>query len=104
MDICLSNFSNKPIYEQISNQIKKLILLGDLSEADLLPSIRKLAKSLKICVVNTKRTYYELEKKTLFSLLKENADNKELFKKDILKNIERKLLEVIEESKLYETF
>ncbi|HML68642.1 MAG TPA: GntR family transcriptional regulator [Clostridia bacterium] len=61
MNIIISNASNLPIYEQIYAQMKNAILLGDLSEGDLLPSIRQLAKDLRISVITTKRAYDELE-------------------------------------------
>ena len=61
MNIIISNASNLPIYEQIYTQMKNAILLGDLREGDLLPSIRQLAKDLRISVITTKRAYDELE-------------------------------------------
>ena len=57
MDIILSNQSGKPIYEQICEQIKSLIISGKLSEGDALPSMRLLAKELRISVITTKRAY-----------------------------------------------
>lgn len=62
MDIIISNASNKPIYEQIYVQVKTMIASGKLKEGDLLPSIRCLAKDLRISVITTKRAYDELEK------------------------------------------
>ena len=62
MDIIISNAANQPIYEQIYNQIKTQIVSGKLKEDDLLPSIRNLAKDLRISVITTKRAYDELEK------------------------------------------
>ena len=62
MQITISNHSKEPIYEQITNQIKSMILTGELAEGAALPSIRKLAKDLQISVITTKRTYEELEK------------------------------------------
>ena len=61
MNIIISNASSLPIYEQIYTQIKNAVLLGDLAEGDLLPSIRQLAKDLRISVITTKRAYDELE-------------------------------------------
>ena len=61
MDIIISNSSGKPIYEQISSQIKSLIFGGQLREGESLPSIRLLAKELRISVITTKRAYDELE-------------------------------------------
>ena len=62
MDILISNASDKPIYEQITEQIKGLILSGALSPGDPLPSMRFLAKELRISVITTKRAYTDLER------------------------------------------
>ncbi len=62
MHIVISNAVNQPIYEQIYRQIKNCILSGELKAGDLLPSIRSLAKDLRISVITTKRAYDELEK------------------------------------------
>ena len=62
MDLIISNASGKPIYEQIYTQIKNSILSGELSPGDALPSIRALAKDLRISVITTTRAYDELER------------------------------------------
>ena len=62
MQIIISNSSKEPIYEQITNQIKSLILAGELHEGTAIPSMRNLAKDLQISVITTKRAYEELEK------------------------------------------
>ena len=62
MHLTISNQSDKPIYEQIVQQIKGAILSGELSEGDALPSLRLLAKELRISVITTKRAYEELER------------------------------------------
>lgn len=61
MDILISNSCGRPIYQQIYDQIKAAILSGELREGDMLPSIRALAKDLRISVITTKRAYEELE-------------------------------------------
>ena len=61
MDILISNSCGRPIYQQIYDQIKNAILSGELREGDMLPSIRALAKDLRISVITTKRAYEELE-------------------------------------------
>ncbi|MCC0660609.1 MULTISPECIES: GntR family transcriptional regulator [unclassified Clostridioides] len=61
MNIIISNGSNLPIYEQIKEQIKKQILSGELKENEILPSLRQLARDLKISVLTTTRAYNELE-------------------------------------------
>lgn len=62
MDIIISNASGKPIYEQITSQIKSMILNGTLQEGEALPSMRLLAKELRISVITTKRAYEDLER------------------------------------------
>lgn len=62
MDILISNSSGVPLYEQIEEQIKGQILSGELAEGDALPSMRILAKDLKISIITTKRAYEELER------------------------------------------
>jgi GntR family transcriptional regulator len=62
MDIIISNNSNSPIYEQITTQIKEMILNGILQEGDALPSMRTLAKDLRISIITTKRAYEDLER------------------------------------------
>ncbi len=62
MDIIISNSSGKPIYEQITGQIKNSIITGALNAGDALPSMRLLAKELRISVITTKRAYEDLER------------------------------------------
>jgi len=62
LNIVISNSSDKPIYEQIAQQIKKMIISGELSPGDALPSMRFLAKELRISVITTKRAYSDLER------------------------------------------
>ncbi|WP_314945674.1 GntR family transcriptional regulator [Olsenella uli] len=61
MDIVISNTSERPIYEQISSQVKEAILSGDLAAGQQLPSIRTLAGDLHVSVITTKRAYSDLE-------------------------------------------
>ena len=62
MNINISNTSGQPIYDQISKQIRAQIMSGELAEGELLPSMRMLAKELRISVITTKRAYEELER------------------------------------------
>lgn len=62
MNIIISNADSTPIYEQILRQIKNKIICGEFKSGDMLPSIRSLAKDLRISVITTKRAYDELEK------------------------------------------
>lgn len=103
--IIISNASSEPIYEQISSQIKGMIIKGELKEQDALPSIRGLAKDLQISVITTRRAYEELEKEGFIQTRQGvgsfvAAQNKELIQEKKLRIIEDKLLEVVKESKL----
>ena len=62
VNINISNTSGQPIYDQISKQIRAQIMSGELAEGELLPSMRLLAKELRISVITTKRAYEELER------------------------------------------
>lgn len=62
VDIILATNSKEPLFQQIKNQIKNQIFIGKLEEGDALPSIRALAKDLKVSVITTKRAYEELER------------------------------------------
>ena len=62
MDIIITNNSDYPIYAQIKDQIKAIILNGELKEGDALPSMRLLSKELRISIITTKRAYEELER------------------------------------------
>lgn len=104
MQIIISNSSKEPIYEQITAQIKKQILTGDLQEGQALPSMRQLAKDLQISVITTKRAYEELEKNGfIYSIVGKGSfvseQNTEMIKERKLKVIEEKLLEAIQNSR-----
>ena len=62
MDIIISNSSGQPIYEQICRQVKGAVASGKLKPGEALPSIRSLARDLRISVITTKRAYEELER------------------------------------------
>lgn len=105
MNIIISNSSGEPIYEQIVKQIKNLILIGELTEGDSLPSIRNLAQELRISVITTKRAYEELEKEGFVETVPGKGSyvagqNKELLKEKRMRLIEEKLSQVVDESKL----
>ena len=61
MELIIRNSAAQPIYDQIASQIKDQIISGKLKSGEALPSIRALAKDLKISVITTKRAYDELE-------------------------------------------
>ncbi|MFA1821717.1 GntR family transcriptional regulator [Virgibacillus oceani] len=104
MQIIISNSSKEPIYEQITKQIKSSILSGDLQEGTSLPSIRQLAKDLKISVITTKRAYEELEKAGfIYSIVGKGSfvaeQNLEVIREKKLKVIEEQLSAVITNSR-----
>ncbi|MEL7564156.1 MAG: GntR family transcriptional regulator [Dehalobacterium sp.] len=104
MNIFISNASNQPIYEQIMNQMKSLIIKGELMEGELLPSIRNLAKELQISVITTKRAYDELERDGFISTVPGkgsyvSAQNKELLKETRLRIVEEKLADAVSAAK-----
>ncbi|MBR5430041.1 MAG: GntR family transcriptional regulator [Firmicutes bacterium] len=101
MDIIISNATNAPIYEQIYQQIKSAILNGTVQEGDLLPSIRALAKDLRISVITTKRAYDELEKDGyIYTMAGKGCfvaeKNTELIREEHLRRIEEHLRAVVE--------
>ena len=98
MNINISNSSGEPIYLQIANQIKTLILEGKLKAGDMLPSMRILATELRISFMTTKRAYEELERDGFIesytgrgSFVK--AQNLELYREEQIKRIESLLTE-----------
>ncbi|MEK3733370.1 MULTISPECIES: GntR family transcriptional regulator [Paenibacillus] len=104
MQIVISNSSKEPIYEQITNQMKALILGGELQEGTALPSIRQLAKDLQISVITTKRAYEELEKAGfIYSIVGKGSfvaeQNLEVIREKKLKVIEEQLSAVITNSR-----
>ena len=99
MDIILSNSSGKPIYEQIADQVKEQILAGALSAGDALPSMRVLAKELRISVITTKRAYDELEAEGFIYTLPGKGSfvapkNTELLREENLRRIEEHMREI----------
>ena len=93
MDIIISNSSGRPIYEQITSQLKQLILTGELKPHDMLPSMRLLAKELRISVITTKRAYENLEKDGfIYTLVGKGSfvadTDRELLREEHLKQVE----------------
>lgn len=104
MNIIVSNRSHEPIYEQISTQIKNMIMRGDLGEGDPLPSIRSLARELQISVITTKRAYDDLENEGYITSVPGKGtfvaeQNIELLKETRLRTVEQKLSEAIDVAK-----
>lgn len=100
MDIIISNSDKRPIYEQIRTAIKEKIMTGELKEGEALPSMRLLAKELRISVITTKRAYDELEKDGFIATVQGRGTfvakkNTEFIREEQLKKIEEHLLEAI---------
>lgn len=105
MTVLIDNKNGTPIYDQIYSQIKSQIISGALGEDDLLPSIRNLARDLRISFITTKRAYEELEKDGFIYTVPGKGSfvapkNVELLREENLKKIEEKIDEII---KLAET-
>ncbi|WP_295157891.1 GntR family transcriptional regulator [uncultured Ruminococcus sp.] len=99
MNIFIDNKSGAPIYDQIFNQIKDQIINGTLKEDEALPSIRNLAKDLKISVVTTKRAYDELEREGFIYTVAAKGcfvapKNVELIRENNLRRIEELMEEI----------
>ena len=99
MNLIISNASKSPIYEQIVGQLRQKIATGELAPGDMLPSIRALAKDLRISVITTKRAYDELEHQGLITTVAGKGcfvaqRNPEWIREDILRQIEEHMQEV----------
>jgi len=104
MDIILSNSSGKPIYEQITDQVKEQIMTGALAAGDALPSMRLLAKELRISVITTKRAYEELEREGFLENVPGKGcfvapQNRELLREAQLRKVEEKLSQAVDEAR-----
>ena len=104
MDIILSNTSGKPIYEQITDQVKEQIMTGALSAGDALPSMRLLARELRISVITTKRAYEELERDGFLENVPGKGcfvapQNRELLREALLRRVEDALSQAVEEAR-----
>ncbi len=99
MNIFVDNKSGAPIYDQIYTQIKNHIISGELCEDEALPSIRGLAKDLRISVVTTKRAYDELEREGFIYTIPAKGcfvapKNIELLREENLKEIEDHMMKI----------
>jgi GntR family transcriptional regulator len=105
MEIIISNSGGAPIYEQIVKQVKTLILRGDLREGEALPSMRLLAKDLRISVITTKRAYEELEREGFLTTVPGKGSfvapqDPALAREDTLRRAEEHLAQAAEIGKL----
>lgn len=104
LDIVISNSSQVPLYEQIESQIKNQIINLTLKPGEALPSIRTLAKELKVSIITTKRSYEELEKEGFIKTVVGKGtfvaeSNNERLKEVVMFEIENKLEEAIVSAK-----
>lgn len=100
MELIIRNTGDVPIYEQITRQIKAHILQGELKEGDALPSMRLLAKDLRISVITTKRAYEELERDGFITTVPGKGcfvapQNPILAREDAMRRMEEKLAEAV---------
>lgn len=104
MDIIIQNTNKQPIYEQINSQIRDMILSGKLKEGEALPSMRLLAKELRISVITTKRAYEELERGGWIVTITGKGSfvagaDRELLREERLKKVEEALCRAVEASR-----
>jgi GntR family transcriptional regulator len=105
VSISISQSSPKPIYRQIEDRIRSLIVAGELNEGGELPSIRVLAQDLRVSVITVKRAYDELEAEGFLTSVQGkgcyvSVRNKELFREQRMRIVEEKLDEAAAEAKL----
>lgn len=105
MRIIIKNTSKEPIYEQIKEQIKEAILSDELSEGDMLPSIRQLARDLKISVITTTRAYTDLEQEGFIAIQQGRGcfvlpKNSEIVHEQLLRKIEDSFLTAVNTGKI----
>jgi len=101
MEVIISNSAGVPIYEQIAKQIKSLILQGAFPEGELLPSMRLLARELRVSVITTKRAYEELEREGFLTSVPGRGcfvapQNPQLIREDTLRRAEEHLAQAAE--------
>ena len=101
MQILIDNKSGAPIYDQIYTQIKNQIIGGQLREHDMLPSIRGLAKDLRISFITTRRAYEELEKDGFIYTIQAKGcfvapKNVELLREENMKRIEEHIEQIVQ--------
>lgn len=105
MNLQISNSSPDPIYLQIKNQIKAQILGGDLDSGEKLPSIRFVAKELRISMLTAKRAFDELEKEGFIDSVQGKGtfvaqQNKDLIREEYLRKMESSLEDVVDLARL----
>ena len=104
MDIIISNAGGVPIYDQITRQVKGLILRGELKAGEAIPSMRLLARELRISVITTKRAYEELEREGFITTVPGKGcfvapQDPELAREETLRRVEEHLTRAVEAAK-----
>ena len=107
MEIILSNSSNEPIYQQITSQIKTMIIDGTLKTGDSMPSMRNLANSLHVSVITAQHAYEDLQKDGFIETVAGkgtfvSAQNKDFIKEEQLRIIEEKIEDIVKIAKIYD--
>ncbi len=105
MDIIITNQSDSPIYEQIKDQVKAQIMSGELKEGDALPSMRLLAKELRISIITTKRAYEDLEREGYIESYTGRGSfvkgiNREMVKENVMFEIETLMEEMLDKAEV----
>ena len=105
MDIVISNSGGIPIFDQITRQMKGLILKGELREGEALPSMRLLAKELRISVITTTRAYEELEREGFLTTVPGKGcfvapQDPELAREETLRRVEERLSQAVDIAKV----
>ena len=101
MNIVISNSGEIPIYEQIASQIKSAVIAGEVKPGEPLPSLRFLAKELRVSVISTKRAYEELEREGYITSVPGKGSfaaeiNRELLREEQYKRLEEHLNEAVD--------
>ena len=106
MEIIISNNANKPIYEQITSQIKAMIMSGELQAGDAIPSMRALAKSIHVSVITVQRAYEDLTRDGFIETVSGKGSfvapqNREFIQEEQLRRAEELLQKVAEIGKAH---
>jgi len=101
MEIIISNSAKKPIYEQITSQIKEMIMTGQLKEGESLPSMRALAKTIHVSVITVQRAYEDLTRDGFIESAVGRgsfvtAQNKDFIQEEQQRKVEKYLLEAVD--------
>lgn len=105
LKIIIQNLSDAPIYQQIYQQIKEEIISGNISEGELLPSIRQLSRELKVSVITTTRAYTDLESDGYVMIVQGKGCyvkgiNQNVLEEKLMNDIEKHFIEILKCSKL----